>query len=115
MIFVADGGLIKKNKYVVEIHKPNYKKEKIQATKIGINELSEANKSFKGKSSLQLYLYLCANKDKDKFALKAKDVCDFTGMSDKSFYNARDELIDKGYIVDIGDDVHRFYTMPVSE
>ena len=41
---VSDGGLVKRNRRVVEIHKPNYKKEKMRTVKIGINELFEASK-----------------------------------------------------------------------
>ena len=51
-----------------------------------------------GKSALQLYLWFIMNDDKYQSYLSPVLIMDDTGMSRASFYNARNELEEKGYL-----------------
>lgn len=49
-------------------------------------------------SALNLYMYLAKNKDGYEFFFSSKDYCDTFKVVDKTFRNAKNELINKGYL-----------------
>lgn len=106
------------NQSAVVIHKPNYSQDKIQYLQVGIEEWMEAQRNLKPKS-FTLYLYLCSNMDGLQKAFSPADVYNKTKISKKSFYNAVDELMEKGYLIKHeknGKTLHyncyEFYTSP---
>lgn len=52
-------------------------------------------------SGLKLYMYLAKNKDQYEFYFSPKDYCTTFGLSDKSYRNAKKELIKKGYLKEV--------------
>lgn len=86
------------NQSAIVIHKPNYSQDKIQYLQVGIEEWMEAQRNLRPKS-FTLYLYLCSNMDGLQKAFSPADVYNRTKISKKSFYNAVDELIEKGYLI----------------
>lgn len=58
-------------------------------------------------SALKLYMYLAKNKDGYEFYFSSKDFCDTFKVVDKTYRNARNELINKGYLKECeGNRVH---------
>ena len=49
-------------------------------------------------SALNLYMYLAKNKDGYEFFFSSKDYCQAFGVVDKTYRNAKAELINKGYL-----------------
>lgn len=49
-------------------------------------------------SALNLYMYLAKNKDGYEFFFSSKDYCQTFNVVDKTYRNARNELINKGYL-----------------
>lgn len=49
-------------------------------------------------AGLKLYMYLAKNQDGYVLNFSSKDYCDTFGVVDKTFRNARAELIQKGYL-----------------
>ena len=49
-------------------------------------------------SALNLYMYLAKNKDGYEFFFSSKDYCNTFNVVDKTFRNAKNELINKGYL-----------------
>lgn len=49
-------------------------------------------------SALNLYMYLAKNKDGYEFFFSSKDYCQTFGVVDKTYRNAKTELINKGYL-----------------
>ena len=49
-------------------------------------------------SALKLYMYLAKNKDGYEFFFSSKDFIETFDISDKSYRNAKNELIEKGYL-----------------
>lgn len=49
-------------------------------------------------SALNLYMYLAKNKDGYEFFFSSKDYCQIFNVVDKTYRNARNELINKGYL-----------------
>lgn len=56
-------------------------------------------------SAFKLFLYLSKNKDGYNFYLSPKDFINDFKMSDKTYRNARLELIEKGYLVQNGNEL----------
>ena len=63
-------------------------------------------------SSMILWLYCSQRPDMDKFVLSPRDVKETMGMNERTYTRCRDELIEKGYLVNVGDNQYRFYEMP---
>lgn len=59
-------------------------------------------------SALKLYMYLAKNKDGYEFFFSSKDFIDTFKISEKSYHNARTELISKGFLKEekTGNKVH---------
>lgn len=49
-------------------------------------------------SAMKLFMYLAKNQDGYEFWFSSKDYCQTFNVSDKTYRNARNELIDKGYL-----------------
>ena len=49
-------------------------------------------------SALKLYMYLAKNKDGYEFYFSSKDFCQLFNIVDKTYRNAKNELINKGYL-----------------
>ena len=63
-------------------------------------------------SSMILWLYCSQRPDMDKFVLSPRDVKETMGMNERTYTRCRDELIEKGYLVKVGDNHYMFYEMP---
>lgn len=72
----------------------------IAANKTAMKELSP--------NAYKLYMYFDLNQDGYTFALSFKDVHNVTGMSDKTYHKAINELIEKKYLVQIKDSSNQF-------
>ena len=46
----------------------------------------------------KIYIYLCENKDAYTFAPSKQTICTAIGISPRSYTNAKNELIQKGYM-----------------
>ena len=90
------------NQAAITIHKTakdsKYSEEGIQFCIFANNCWGYASRTLKRKPSLQLYTYLLMNKDGFHGYFSPQDICNFTGMNKKSFYNARDELEVEGFL-----------------
>lgn len=87
------------NQQVVIIHKSNYKDDDKRFIQIGYDEYFQACRILKD-STLKLYMYLSANMDGFQMALSPADICTKTGLSRKSYYNSKKELIENGYMIE---------------
>ena len=63
-------------------------------------------------STMILWLYCSQRPDMDKFVLNPRDVKETMGMNERTYTRCKDELIEKGYLVKVGDNHYRFYEMP---
>lgn len=63
-------------------------------------------------STMILWLYCSQYQDGDKFILSPKAVKEIMGMSERTYTRCKDELIEKGYLVKVGDNQYMFYEMP---
>lgn len=63
-------------------------------------------------SSFILWLYCSQYQDGDKFILSPKAIKEILGMSERTYTRCKDELIEKGYLVKVGDNQYMFYEMP---
>lgn len=65
------------------------------------------------KSGYYLYTYFMQNQDCYTFALRRAHVLAVTGLSKDSYYLARQELIDKGYLIECADG-YEFHESPLT-
>lgn len=93
----------------------NHKKEKYNGTFfiMGSNELSIACKELNG-TELKVWLYLMKNQPKVEWVLYMVDCTNFTGISSKSYYDAINSLIDKGYIIHEKGSIYGIYDIPIN-
>ena len=63
-------------------------------------------------SSMILWLYCSQRPDGDKFALSPRDVEETMGLNERTYRTCKNELIEKGYLVKVGDNHYRFYEKP---
>lgn len=99
------------NQLFGKIHKPKYKKEGIKFMYIGINEIREAAINLTP-SALKLYLYFAENEDEWQFNLSPKNFQKVYGVAESTYRKAKQELVDKGYIVEKEHNHFEFYTSP---
>lgn len=74
---------------------------------VGIKNIRKAAKEL-SPAALKLYLYFVENQDNYFFHLSPKDFCIAYDVSESTYRRAKDELIQKGYIVQNDKEVH-FY------
>ena len=65
-------------------------------------------------STMILWLYLSRNQNGYELALSPKDVEETMGLSERTYRTCKDELIEKGYLIDCGDG-YEFYEEPEEE
>ena len=63
-------------------------------------------------STMILWLYCSQRPDMDKFVLNPRDVKETMGMNERTYRTCKNELIEKGYLVKVGDNHYRFYEKP---
>lgn len=63
-------------------------------------------------STMILWLYCSQYQDGDKFILSPKAVKETMGLNERTYRTCKDELIEKGYLVKVGDNQYMFYEMP---
>ena len=63
-------------------------------------------------SSMILWLYCSQYQDGDKFILSPKAIKETLGINERTYTRCRDELIEKGYLVKVGDNHYMFYEKP---
>lgn len=93
------------------IHKPKYKEKGVKFMYIGIDEIREATKNLTP-SGLKLYLYFAENEAGWNFLLSPKDFYYSYGVAESTYRKAKQELIDKGYIIEGERNHFDFYTVP---
>ena len=98
------------NQKSIIIHKKKYIKNFLQ---VGIDEIQEVVKKY-NKSTVALYLYLCANADGYNLALSQVAVENAYGIKKTAYYDAIDNLIKDGYLVKESGNTYGFYTTPLS-
>lgn len=63
-------------------------------------------------STMILWLYCSRYQDGDEFILSPKAVKEIMGMNERTYTRCKDELIEKGYLVKVGDNQYMFYEKP---
>ena len=63
-------------------------------------------------SSMILWLYCSQRPDGDKFVLSPRDIEETMGLNERTYRTCKNELMEKGYLVKVGDNQYRFYEMP---
>ena len=63
-------------------------------------------------STMFLCLYCSQRPYMDNFVLIPRDVKDTMGINECTYIRCKDELIEKGYLVKVGDNHYMFYEMP---
>ncbi len=91
----------------------SHKKEKYYGTfmTIGCNELSKAMKELSG-TELKVWMYLMKNQVGGTWVLFMVDCYNFTGVCDKSYYQAINALLEKGYLRNEGNSTYGAYDIP---
>ena len=98
------------NQKTIIIHKKKYLKNFLQ---VGIEEIQEVVSKY-NKSTVALYLYLCANADGYNLALSQAAFENAYGIKKSAYYDAIETLTKDGYLVKEGGNTYNFYTTPVS-
>lgn len=104
-------GTTQPNQKFGTIHKKNYKDEGMKFMYVGIEEIRNAAKNLTP-SAFKLYLYFAENADDWKFSLSFNDFNQAYGVAESTYRKAKQELIDKGYIVEREHNNFDFYTDP---
>lgn len=99
------------NQYLYLITKKREKKEDIFLM-LSWNQYLKAANTLSA-SGLKLYMYLAKNKDGYKFYFSPKDFMEKFNISDRTYRNAKNELMEKGYLIDIGSNKIEFNTAGV--
>ena len=84
------------NQYRVEFHKS--KKEE-SYTIYNNSESRAARKNLATIGGLKMYMYLLENSYRENFYLSREAVMEDCGMGQTAYYNGKEELISKGYLV----------------
>ena len=63
-------------------------------------------------SSMILWLYCSQRPDRNKFVLSPRDIEETMGLNERTYRTCKNELMEKGYLVKVGDNHYRFYEMP---
>ncbi|MDF2906043.1 MAG: hypothetical protein K0R34_1364 [Herbinix sp.] len=93
----------------------SHKKEKYYGTfmTIGCNELSKAMNELSG-TEFKVWMYLMKNQVGGTWVLYMVDCCNFTGVCDKSYYQAINALLEKGYLRNEGSSTYGAYDIPIN-
>lgn len=84
------------NQKVICVHKAPVNKKELY-TRINLNAINQALENLTG-NAFKLFIYIDKNQDEHKFALSCTDIMKKLNISNKTFYNAFNELIQSGYI-----------------
>ena len=96
------------NQRMITIHR-----EEVKTDFLGIkNENWQAASRDLGAHALRLYLYLAANADNYSFALSPADIRQRIGMPTSTYRDQFLILVDKGYLVQSGNNKFDFYEIP---
>lgn len=96
------------NQRMIQVHR-----EPIESDFLGIkNENWQAASRDLGAHALRLYLYLAANADNYSFALSPADIRQRIGMPTSTYRDQFLILVDKGYLVQSGNNKFDFYEIP---
>ena len=96
-------GSCKGNKIIVRIKEENNE----NVFKIRWEDYTAAARNL-SPSALNLYMYLAKNQDNYEFYFSSKDYCQTFDVVDKTFRNARNELLKKGYLKE-GENNHVYF------
>lgn len=99
------------NQLFGQICKPKYKEKGVKFMYVGIEEIREAAKTLTP-SGLKLYLYFAENEGDWKFNLSPKNFQKAYDVAESTYRKAKQELIDKRYIVEQPNNHFIFYTSP---
>lgn len=96
------------NQRMITVHR-----EEVKSDFLGIkNENWQAASRDLGAHALRLYLYLAANADNYSFALSPADIRQRIGMPTSTYRDQFLILVDKGYLVQSGNNKFDFYEVP---
>ena len=62
--------------------------------------------------ALKLWLYLVAHSHMESLGLSQK-ACEEWGLKKDSYYSGKEELVNKGYLVEIGSNKYEFRQLPI--
>lgn len=79
-------------------------------TRVSVDALQQVCNDLNG-VALKLYLYLVKNKEDFTLGL-SPTAAKAWGIKKDSYYNAKDELIEKGYLVEKGNSIYEFMELP---
>ena len=96
------------NQSIVTIHKEPYYQDFMQ---VGKDEWMAAFADF-SPGSFGLYLYLCGNMNNYKLALSSVAVQQALGVSDSTYRRAKEELLEKGYLIAEEGNKHKLHFYP---
>ena len=97
------------NQYNTTIHKEKCDKDNLYAV-INLDALQNAMNCLSG-SALTLWLYLAKNQESYNLWLSKTAIIEW-GLPERSYYRARDELRDKGFLVESSTNHFDFYEYP---
>lgn len=100
------------NQYNTTIHKEKCDKDNLYAV-INLDSLQNAMNCLSG-SALTLWLYLAKNQENYNLWLSKTATVEW-GLPERSYYRARDELKDKGFLVESGANHFDFYEYPIKQ
>ena len=88
------------NQTAITIHKTTdkYSDEGIPFCQFSIDCWNYASRTLRRKSSLQLYTHLLMNKNNHLKPFSPQEIQNKCGIAKRSFYEARDELIEEGFL-----------------
>lgn len=81
--------------------------------KININALHKAMSNLKT-NSFKLWIYFAKNQPYHTFELSCAD-CNQWGIKSDAYHSAVKDLINKGYLINIGGNEYTFYEIAISE
>ena len=96
------------NQSIVTIHKEPYFQDFMQ---VGKDEWMPAFADL-APGSFGLYLYLCGNMNNYKLALSSVAVQQALGFSDSTYRRAKEELLEKGYLIAEDGNKHKLHFYP---
>ena len=92
-----------KDNQCIEIHLPSMRN--IEAECAAARDLKY--------SSMILWLYLSRNQNGYEIALSPKDVEETMGLSERTYRTCKNELMEKGYLVQVKGNRYMFYEKPL--
>ena len=102
------------NQKTITIKREVVKKGENNFLTIKFENINRAMKELSG-NGFKVYVYLCENKDGYKFDLSTAALEKATGVPAKNFNRTREELVQKGYLIELGGNSYEFREIGVPQ